>query len=288
MVSTRTRLAAAEEWRAALELLKRGDYAMGWRLWERRPVDIGGRETGKPAMPMPEWDGRAIRSLLILPEQGLGDQIMFARYVPLLRELGIQPYLMCHPLLVRLFANLDVPIIPAQGRIALPPVDAWILGPSLPAVLRTEPATVPGAVVFPGGDVCGAGVGLMATGNPAHLNDRNRSLPPQVADRLLSLPGLRDLNPHMTGAVDLEATRQIMSHLALVISVDTATAHLAGSMGKPCWVLLPHVAMDWRWADGVTSPWYPASRLFRQPAAGDWNSVVSDVRAALNASDLSG
>jgi hypothetical protein len=268
------------QWRLGLMLLREGRFEEGWRLYENRPVQMGGRAGGKPQLSMPEWDGRPIKSLLILQEQGLGDQIMFARYAPWARAQGMDVAILCHPLLARLFARLGpgVAVIPGQGRVQLPAADAWALGPSLPAVTHAQPAT-PYLRSAPGG----SGIGVMARGNAAHVNDAQRSLPPSFERELQALPGAVDLAHTATGAQDLEDTARIIEGLELVVSVDTAVAHVAGAMGKPTFLLLPFVP-EWRWLrDRSDSPWYPSMRLFRQPALGDWASVLRDVHHALEA-----
>ena len=139
-------------------------------------------------------------------------------------------------------------------------------------------------------------VGLCWSGNPKHRNDRNRSMPFSALTGLFDEPGtvfyslqkdarpddrhagLIDLSPHLT---DMRKTAHAISRLDLVITVDTAVAHLAASLGTETWILLPHVA-EWRWGkEGSTTPWYPSVQLFRQPAKGDWRSVIRQVRAQL-------
>lgn len=281
MDSNRKQLPEAEVWRAGMEFLARGEYETGWRLWEKRPISMGGRADGKPTLAFPEWDGRPISSLLILPEQGLGDQIMFARYAPFLQDKGVATTIMCHPLLTRLFGSLGVPVLNAQGRVALPKVDAWALSPSLPFLCRTTLESIPPAPYLSAPPRGSGGVGIAARGNPGHINDAQRSLPEAAAAELWKLPGAIDLDPASTGAQDLQDTAEIIAGLDLVIAVDTAIAHLAGALGKRCFLLLPHIA-DWRWLRGRDdSPWYPSLRLFRQPSAGDWASVLQAVHAAL-------
>jgi hypothetical protein len=261
-------------------LLREGEFEEGWRLYETRPIQMGGRPGGKPQLSIPEWDGRPIKSLLILQEQGLGDQIMFARYAPWARAQGVAVSVLCHPVLARLFARLGdgVTIIPGQGRVQLPTVDAWALGPSLPGITGAQPSE-PYLRAVAGG----SGVGVLAQGNPGHVNDAGRSLPPELAAELKALPGAVDLDPAATGAQDLEDTARVIDGLERVVTVDTALAHLAGAMGKPTFLLLPFVA-DWRWMrDRADSPWYPSMRLFRQPAPGDWASVLAEVKQALEA-----
>lgn len=267
--------------RLALALLREGEYREGFQLWESRPVQMGGGlPPGPPKLTLPTWRGGAVGSLLIFPEQGWGDQIMFARYLPLLRAQGIDVTFVCPPPLLRLFEPLGVTLLPAAGRLAVPNCDAWAMLGSLPHLLGTKPESVPPANYLAGGDG-GSGVALVTAGNPRHANDHNRSMPTDAAIELARITGGRSVSSHDIGATDFEAVRQAIAEARLVITVDTAAAHLAGTMGKPCWVLLPYVP-DWRWgwAEGP-SPWYPAARLFRQRSPGNWTEVLADVSAAL-------
>jgi hypothetical protein len=281
----RAALAAApdEAWLGfplSLNLLRDGEYEEGWRLYETREVKMTAAMSGRPKLSFPEWQGQPVSSLLVLPEQGLGDEIMFNRYVRVLQARGVAVTLLCRPGLKRVFDHLGVPLLPLGPSVDIPRCDAWSLATSLPLRMATTPQTVPDPVYLPGG-AGGRGIGLMATGSLQP--DPRRSLPPALADDLLGVPGVVSLDPRDTGAKDFEDTRRIIEGLELVVSVDTAVAHLAGAMGKPCWTLLPFVP-DWRWtASAERTPWYPQMRLFRQSSLGDWTGVHAELKAALAA-----
>ncbi|THD62264.1 glycosyltransferase family 9 protein [Phenylobacterium sp.] len=262
----------------AFLLLRLGRYSEGWPLYEARMLKPG--ENRKPALSFPEWRGQPVGSLLIAPEQGLGDQIQYARYIAPLMARGVRVSVVCPPPLTRLFGHLGCTVIPAEGQVTIPQHDAWVLTASLPWRMGTTLENIPQPPYLPGGEG-GEGIGLVARGAPNHPDDANRSMPEDIAQGLASLPGVRRLERDATGARNLEETAEILRGLEKVITVDTSVAHLAGAMGKPCWLLLPYKG-DWRWMTGRTdSPWYPSIRIFRQPAPGDWASVVAEVHQAL-------
>jgi hypothetical protein len=210
------------------------------------------------------------------------------------------------PPLKRLLGQLPgVTHVLARGE-PYPAVDFRCPLMSLPLAFGTEIGTIPADVpyLFASSDQVAAWwhrldgadrllVGLVWAGNPAHTNDRNRSIAPARLAPLLAAKGVRfvslqkraaqgetewlcdaevlDLAPDLADFTDTAAA---ISCLDLVVTVDTAVAHLAGAMGKPVWILLPYVP-DWRWLLGrADSPWYPTARLWRQPAIGDWDSVI--------------
>lgn len=310
--------AAEARFDLAYLLLRQGRYAEGWPCLEARdwyaPIE---RSLG-----LPRWQGEALagKSLLIGLEAGHGDMIQFCRYVPLLKAAGARRVsVLCHPPLARLLRTLPgVDEVLAVGDPA--PAESWdYWSPplSLPCHLQTRLETIPGRLPYLAAEpalveawaarmAAGAGlrVGLVWKGNPRFENDGERSLSSlhELAP-LAGIPGLRFYSLQK-GAGEAEAsdpgrpfpivdlgsriadftdTAAIIANLDLVISVDTAAAHLAGALGKPCWVLLPDYQTDWRWLAGRDdSPWYPGVvRLFRQPAGGGWSPVIAAVAAAL-------
>lgn len=268
-------------------LLSQGRYEEGFALFEGR---FGlTPERAKPDLPYPEWRGEDVagKTVLIWIEQGFGDQIQFARFAPRLKALGADVTLLCLQPLARLFAaSLEVRVVATSGRIEFPDPDYWVMTCSLAWRLGVGPQDIPAEPYLrapsPGPTLpAGFKVGLMTAGSPAHANDENRSLPAAQAARLKAMaPTVIDLSPASTGARDFADTAAVIAQLDLVVSVDTSVAHLAGAMGKPCWVLLPEIGVDWRWFRGRTdSPWYPSARLYRQSNPGDWGEVVDRVLA---------
>jgi tetratricopeptide (TPR) repeat protein len=262
--------------------LSKGDYSEGWPLYEARRL-IPGSTTNNPpdhwpTLRCPEWTGGDLRGkrVLVFGEQGLGDMIMFGRFLPALEAMGATVTYVVDPSLTRMFSGS----IPGLTTQALPEADFWALVGSLSYRLGVTLENLPPPARIDVPARSGAGIGVMVTGNPLYVNDAARRLTDDQAAGLLALG--RDLSPKATGARDFKDTADIIAGLALVITVDTSVAHLAGSMGKPVWILVPAASTDWRWLrDRTDSPWYPSARLFRQQTPGDWSSVLADVDAAL-------
>jgi hypothetical protein len=207
--------------------------------------------------------------------------------------------------------NWNAVVIPAHELANMPEVDLQTTLPSLPLALGIfEPLHTQGSYLHADpdsrrdwqeqvGPATGLRVGLVWAGNPAKRGDRDRSIPPRLLLRFLGLAGITyyslQLAPKNEAAVlfkaglldftgrisDFADTAAIATEMDLIISADTAVAHLAGAMGLPVWTMLP-VSCDWRWGlEKETTPWYPSMRLFRQPHRGDWGSVIERVAQEL-------
>lgn len=256
----------------AQALLALGDFRAGFSLYDIR-FHRPRQAVPRPTLPFPEWRGEPIlgKSVLIWPEQGFGDQIMFARFAASLAEVGAKVTLAATPPLFRLFSTLSTPVVAATSDVPLH--DFWVMAGSIPG--RLGLSKVPSAPPFPIFRQGGEGLGVAVRGDPQHPNDANRSLDSVAAQRLLGLPGVIDLLPESTGARDFLETADIIAGLDRVISVDTSIAHLAAAMGKPVSLLLPRVGIDWRWMLGRSpNPWYPTVTAFRQQPGEGWLDCV--------------
>lgn len=306
----------------ALLLLSLGRFDEAWREYEARSA-VAASQAIPPDLPFPPWRGEPLagKRIALWPEQGLGDYIQFVRYVPLLKAMGAaRVTLYCPPALTLLLltvAGVDELRDPRDAGSA-PDHDYWVFPLSLPLHFGTTVASIPARLPYlralhdrhaawqgrlpdPG-----LRVGLLWRGNPRHRNDDQRSLPGLATlAPLWAAPGVRFVSLQkgsgeeealapppqqpivaLGGEIrDFADTAAIVAQLDLTISVDTAVAHVAGALGKPCWVLLPAFGTDWRWLRGRTdSPWYPeVMRLFRQSVAGDWTEPVAALAAALAA-----
>ena len=239
---------------------------------------------------------------------------MFARYAPLLARSGAKVALEVQPELKALLAGLEgVAAVVAHGE-PLPAFDVHCPLTSLPFACKTELTTIPAEIPYlRASDARTAQwrprlealpsprVALAWSGRATHANDRNRSIALSQLEPLLSMPGVRFVSiqrelraadaerlarePRIThvgdALTDFSDTAAVLALVDLVVCVDTSVAHLAAAMGRPVFVLVPFQP-DWRWLrEGDRSPWYPAAELFRQPAPGDWTSVLKDVSEKL-------
>jgi tetratricopeptide (TPR) repeat protein len=310
----------------AMVLLTLGDYRRGFEEYEwrwRRTGMAPEKSRGRPL-----WLGDyplARKTILLHAEQGLGDTIQFARYVPLLAASGAKIVLEVQTELKALMAPLvGAATVIARGE-APPPFDVHCPVGSLPLALHTELSTVPAQIPYLSadearlakwsgrlGELAHPRIALAWSGNPGHDNDRNRSIAFAKLAPLFSpshplplagkgregatfvslqrdvrnedaapLAAEKRVTPSGGELDDFSDTAAVLALCDLVITVDTAVAHLAGAMGRPVWVLVPF-SPDWRWTrDGETTPWYPTTRLFRQVSLGDWDSVIAGVAAEL-------
>ncbi|MCF7976359.1 MAG: tetratricopeptide repeat-containing glycosyltransferase family protein [Phycisphaerae bacterium] len=303
-------------WNRTLTLLLKGDLAEGWSRYQVHYEALKTR-TSQPKDDHPLWQGDALkgRRILVRFEQGLGDNLQFIRYLPLVRQLGGTVIYQAKPALLPLlegFQGIDE-LIEARPDHQIPvPYNFQISLMDLPRVFKTTLTNLPDTVPYLTADPIkvaawqdtfihsGMKVGLVWAGSPFHRNDGNRSCPLKALAPLAQAQGVhfyglqtgsagQESQTHLSHHFhnighrfrDLSDTAAAIAHLDLVISVDTAVLHLAGALGKSVWGLLPY-APDWRWMlHRHDSPWYPTLRLFRQPRPGDWTTVFDQVTHAL-------
>ncbi len=305
-------------WNKAVLDLTEGRFAEGWNGYEMRWARSGAPLRTEHASPL--WNRPLAQltagRLLVLAEQGFGDTLQFCRYVDVLASRGIDTCFAVQAPLLSLMRTY-LPAVAVTSLADPPPLaDYHCHLLSLPLLFGTELASVPplarhlqadaarcshwaGALAGKSGEGVPR-IGLVWAGNPAHVNDRNRSMAAQLLGTLCENTAAQFYSLQQgagpggdwferTGVVDLSArltdfgeTAAVIANLDLVISVDTAVAHLAALMGKPVWLLLPYVP-DFRWLlDRADSPWYPGMRLFRQERAGDWAGALARTREALH------
>ena len=307
----------------ATVLLMRGELAAGLALYENRFAGADYKLTALSQEVLAKlsgkcrWRGESLqgRTLFLWREQGIGDDIMMMRYLPLLKEMGAEKIIVSsRPEVRRLVRTLPAvsQVVDDRGPFPLDAIDCHCPLMSLPYLfgtrLETIPDTIPYIAVPPeladdwSRRVAADGglkVGLAWAGSKTQPKDARRSIPRERFAPLLAVPGVRfislqkggdprcwsefgdsiiDWMPHCSDFLD---TAALVQQLDLVISVDTAVAHLAGALGRPVW-LLNRFESEWRWMlKREDSPWYPTMRIFRQPAFNDWDSVLDRAAAEL-------
>lgn len=309
---------ASASFNLATVLLQRGDFVTGWAYLEAR----NWYEAFAAKLPFPRWRGQNLQDkrILIMCEAGHGDMIQFCRYAQDLKAQGAQwVAVLCHPALKRLFTTLaGLDEIFALGEYVPPEGwDYWVPPLSLPFLFNTRLDTIPCRIPYVHAHAEDVArwcarlpatpkrrVGLVWKGSTKFENDAARSIPDlsllaplwqinqvefvslqkgageEQAHALMATQAMHLLGPALQDFAD---TAALIETLDLVISVDTAVAHLAGALGKPCWLLLPAYRPDWRWLNARSdSPWYPyGMRLFRQRVEDDWQRLIATVATAL-------
>jgi len=312
---------AQAHWNRGYALLLQGDFIQGFREYDWRWRLKNSGFAPPRAYGQKLWDGSSLagKTLLIYEDQGFGDMIQLVRYAPLLAQQCNRLIVICSTNLVRLFQTVaGIAEIITEGD-RLPDFDLHVPMISLPRLLGTTLATVPHEVPYLSAPSAAANLVLEESkdtklkvgivwasgykqGTALLRLYQEKSCPYTLFERLLEIDGvslyslqvgrdagisqfkpkfrerLQDLNPLIQDFAD---TAALIAQLDLIITVDTAVAHLAGAMAKPVWVLLPF-SPDWRWLlDRSDSPWYPTMRLFRQPQPCDWESVGAEVLFAV-------
>jgi len=306
-------------WNKSLAHLVKGDFEVGWPLFEWRHVTL--QDIDKRSFKTPKWTGvESItgKTILLYSEQGLGDTIQFCRYTKLISSLGARVVLEVPKSLITLLGTLDgVSELAVRGEL-LPEFDYHCSLMSLPMVFQTNLQSIPTPISYlqphPAkvcfwrsrlGKKIKPRIGLVWSGNSDHSNDQNRSISllelvswlPNKYEYISLQKTIRsndrvtlDENLYIHSFIDdlndFSDTAGLIECLDLVISVDTSVAHLAGSLGKETWVLIPF-RPDWRWMlDRNDSPWYHSHKLYRQQVVNSWDCVFKEIKKDLLARGL--
>jgi tetratricopeptide (TPR) repeat protein len=292
-------------------------FAEGWPLYEGRRKHT---DRARPRIAAPAWTGAEDingKKLLVYAEQGYGDTIQFCRYLELVRARGAEVIFSAPPRLLRLLRTLNPEVQLIGGDTPPPDFDYQVPLLSLPLAFRTDGDTIPARVPYLGSEAgkveawkaklgpSGFKIGFAWQANLQAVSGPGRSIPLRHFAALATLPGVRLISLQKDDGIeqlqglpsgmmvetlgsDFDSgpdafidTAAVMQNLDLIVTADTAIAHLAGALGRPAWVGLSDVP-DWRWfLERSDSPWYPATRLFRQSTRGDWPGVFADMRVRL-------
>ena len=302
-------------WHRAICLLLQGDFERGWPAyearWQHKLLKLQLREYSQP-----RWTGNQAlqgQHILVYAEQGLGDTLQFARFLPRLVKLGAQVSLEVQPALKQLLARCLPQIQIIGAGEPLPAFDLHAPLMSLAAALRCDESTIASAGPYLSaaemkcaewkrrlGAKTRPRIGLVWSGNPAHQNDRNRSMPLEKllpalpegfdyiclqnqirANDMETLQHSNRVQEFTSELQDFEDTSALCQLMDLVVTVDTSVAHLSAALGRPTWTLIPY-STDWRWRMKRTdTPWYESMRLIRQNVPGSWQNELATLEADL-------
>jgi tetratricopeptide (TPR) repeat protein len=306
---------ASAHWNLADCRLLLGDFALGWQEYEWR-WKLEQRDNARRDFQQPLWlGGKTLegRTILLHSELGLGDTLLFCRYAKEVAALGATVVLEVQPPLLPLLADLEGIAQAVPRGAPLPAFDYHCPLMSLPLAFKTDLSNVPANIPYIRSNAARVAawqaklgekrkprVGVVWSGSQALRNDRRSmaladmlplvrdwaewvSLQKEVREPEAALLASRADLRHVGGELeDFADTAALVEMMDVVVTVDTSVTHVAGAMGKPVWILLPFNPHDWRWMlDREDSPWYPTARLFRQPANGDWASVIRRVNEEL-------
>ncbi len=291
-----------------------GDYKQGWPLYEYRWKSV--QQASFRNLSKPLWLGEesiAGKKLFIYPEQGLGDFIQFLRYVTKIEKLGAKVILEVPLSLMALVEEMHLDCVLVKPDQGVQAYDYHCPIMSLPLAFKTELDTIPSPIPYLAAsqekikqwkarvNQENFNVGLVWSGASGHQHDHLRSIALEKLQPLMTLPAtyhalqkefretdqpvlkkLDNLKTYHSLLNDFSETAALIAQMDLVIAVDTSVAHLAGAMGKECWLLLPY-SPDFRWLlERLDSPWYPTMTLFRQSRFNDWTSVVEGVKEKIS------